>query len=249
MNMTEQASLRDAAGTALMVRGLCAGYRDLRVLHGLDFHAAAGKLTVLVGANGAGKSTLLKCLAGALPMQEGEVRFGDQALARHSVASRVRLGLALVPEGRHLFAGMSVRDNLELGGCLAPAAQRAISMEWVLDRMPRLRERLSQMAGTMSGGEQQMVAIGRALMTRPRVLMLDEPSLGLAPLAFRAMMDLLAELCSHGITVLLVEQNVRQALSRADHGYVLERGRLVAEGRGAELLASDLIQRTYLGRS
>jgi branched-chain amino acid transport system ATP-binding protein len=248
MNVNAHPSSRSAAAAALTVKHLSAGYGELRVLHDISFHAAAAKLTVLVGANGAGKSTLLKSIAGVLPMQSGEVTFDGRSVASHGVAGRVRSGLSLVPEGRHLFVGMSVQENLELGGCLMSRAQRAESMQWVLQRLPKLGERLTQMAGTMSGGEQQMVAIGRALMARPRVLMLDEPSLGLAPLAFRAMMDLLAELCTHGITVLLVEQNVRQALSRADYGYVLERGRVVGEGAGRELLASDLIQRTYLGK-
>lgn len=247
MSATPLAAVNTKESVGLEVQGLSAGYRELKVLHDLSFEAKPGQLTVLVGANGAGKSTLLKCLAGVLPCQTGTVLFDGEPINNLGVASRVRMGLSLVPEGRHLFPAMSVQENLELGGSLRSKEQRAEAMQWVMDRMPRLRERLPQMAGTMSGGEQQMVAIGRALMARPRILMLDEPSLGLAPLAFRAMMDLLCELCTYGITVLLVEQNVRQALSRADQGHVLERGRFVAEGTGPELLASDLIQRTYLG--
>ncbi len=240
---------REKIGLELEVRDLRAGYGGLPVLHGISLTAPAGRITVLVGANGAGKTTLLKTLAGAMAPASGEVLLDRQALAKDSPAGRVRRGMALVPEGRHLFPDMSVRENLELGGYLASRAQRAEMLGEVVRIFPRLGERLAQAAGTMSGGEQQMLAIGRALMSRPRLLLLDEPSLGLAPKMVDEMFAALLRINRAGMTVLLVEQNVFQALSVADYAYVLGHGELIAEGAAWELRGNALIKRVYLGEA
>ena len=236
-------------GLELDVRDLRAGYGGLPVLHGISLIAPAGRITVLVGANGAGKTTLLKTLAGVMPPVSGEVRVDGEALSKDTPADRVRRGMALVPEGRHLFPEMSVRENLELGGYLATRPQREDMLEEVVRIFPRLGERLTQMAGTMSGGEQQMLAIGRALMSRPRLLLLDEPSLGLAPKLVDEMFAALRRINQAGTTLLLVEQNVFQALAVADFAYVLGHGEMIAEGAAWELRGSPLIQRVYLGEA
>lgn len=236
-------------GLELDVKDLRAGYGGLPVLHGLSLIAPAGRITVLVGANGAGKTTLLKTLAGVMPPVSGEVRLDGEVLEKDTPADRVRRGMALVPEGRHLFPDMSVRENLELGGYLASRAQRDAMLEEVIGTFPRLGERLTQMAGTLSGGEQQMLAIGRALMSRPRLLLLDEPSLGLAPKMVDEMFAALRRINRAGATVLLVEQNVFQALAVADFAYVLGHGEMIAEGAAWELRGSPLIQRVYLGEA
>ncbi|MDK9702107.1 MAG: ABC transporter ATP-binding protein [Sulfuritalea sp.] len=237
------------AGLELEVRELRAGYGGLPVLHGISLVAPAGRITVLVGANGAGKTTLLKTLAGVMPPVSGSVLLDGQALSADTPADRVRRGMALVPEGRHLFPGMSVRENLELGGYLAPRRQREEMLAGVIATFPRLGERLDQLAGTMSGGEQQMLAIGRALMSRPRLLLLDEPSLGLAPKMVDEMFAALRRINQEGTTVLLVEQNVFQALNVADFAYVLGHGEMIAEGAAWELRGNDLIRRVYLGEA
>jgi branched-chain amino acid transport system ATP-binding protein len=231
---------------ALQVRGLAAGYGGFRALDAVDLDAAAGALTVIVGPNGAGKTTLLKALAGLIA-RTGEVRLGDEALPALAAAHSVRAGLVLVAEGRQLFPQMSVRETLELGAYLLPRADRAARLAAVLALFPRLHERQAQLAGTMSGGEQQMLAVGRALMSRPRLMMLDEPSLGLAPKMVDELLAIVRRIRDDGVTVLLVEQNVGKALALADHAYVLERGRIVAQGRGSNLLASDRIRAAYLG--
>jgi branched-chain amino acid transport system ATP-binding protein len=236
-------------GLELEVRELRAGYGGLPVLHGISLVAPAGRITVLVGANGAGKTTLLKTLAGVMPPVSGSVLLDGQALSADTPADRVRRGMALVPEGRHLFPGMSVRENLELGGYLAPRRQREEMLAGVIATFPRLGERLDQLAGTMSGGEQQMLAIGRALMSRPRLLLLDEPSLGLAPKMVDEMFAALRRINQEGTTVLLVEQNVFQALNVADFAYVLGHGEMIAEGAAWELRGNDLIRRVYLGEA
>ncbi len=236
-------------GLELEVRDLRAGYGGLPVLHGISLIAPAGRITVLVGANGAGKTTLLKTLAGVMAPASGSVLIDRQALADDSPADRVRRGMALVPEGRHLFPGMSVRENLELGGYLATRQQRGEMLDRVIETFPRLGERLAQLAGTMSGGEQQMLAIGRALMSRPRLLLLDEPSLGLAPKMVDEMFAALRRINREGATVLLVEQNVFQALNVADFAYVLGHGEMIAEGAAWELRGNELIKRVYLGEA
>jgi branched-chain amino acid transport system ATP-binding protein len=229
----------------LEVRGLTAGYGGLRVLDGLDLDVPAGGLTALVGANGSGKSTLLRALAGLLP-RGGEARLGGAPLPS-TPAAVVAAGLSLVAEGRHLFPEMTVRENLELGAFRLPRAARAARLDEVIAIFPRLAERRAQRAGSMSGGEQQMLAIARALMSGPRLLMLDEPSLGLAPRLVDEVMLTIARLHREGVTVLLVEQNVARALAIAGDAYVLERGRLVLHGPARALLDSDQVRAAYLG--
>jgi len=233
-------------GTGLELRGLGAGYGGFRVLHDVDIDVMPGRLTAVLGPNGAGKTTMLKAAIGLLP-RDGTVRLGKDALPAGDVAAAVKGGLALVPEGRQLFPDMTVRENLELGGYLLPRDERAAALARILDLFPRLRERQGQRAGTMSGGEQQMLAIGRALMGRPRLLMLDEPSLGLAPRLVDEVLATLGRARDQGLTILLVEQNVAKALALADHAYVLERGRVVMRGPAAELARSERIRTAYLG--
>ena len=229
----------------LEVRNLAAGPGGFLVLRDLSLEAAPG-LTVILGPNGAGKTTLLASIAGLLP-RSGEVLLDGSALPAGETAQAVRRGLALVPEGRQLFPQMSVTDNLELGGWLASPAQRRERVQQAFKDFPRLHERAQQLAGTMSGGEQQMVAVARAMMSAPRLLMLDEPSLGLAPRMVAELLAIARRIADSGTTVLMVEQNVRKALAVADRGYVLERGRLVAAGPAAELARSDAIRHAYLG--
>jgi branched-chain amino acid transport system ATP-binding protein len=212
----------------------------------VSLQVAAGSLTLLVGSNGAGKTTLLSAIAGLLPCR-GAVRLDGVALGAAGPAARVRRGLSLVPEGRQLFPHLSVRDNLLLGAYLARRPEREARLRTVLRAFPRLEERRGQLAGTMSGGEQQLVAIGRALMNQPRALLLDEPSLGLAPRLAAELFASVRQIADRGTAVLLVEQNVRQALAIADRGHVLERGRVVASGTGRELLGSPGVQQAYLG--
>jgi ABC-type branched-subunit amino acid transport system ATPase component len=230
---------------ALSVRGLSAGYGGIRVLDGIDLDAPPGKLTVVVGPNGAGKTTLLKALSGLIP-RAGEVLF-DGAPLPTAPAAIVSRGIALVPEGRQLFPQMTVRENLELGGYLISRAERMRRIEEVVALFPRLAERRAQLAGTMSGGEQQMLAVGRALMGRPRLLMLDEPSLGLAPKMLDELLAMVRRICDEGVTVLLVEQNVAKALAIAADAYIIERGRVVLKGAAAEVLRSDHLRAAYLG--
>ncbi|HEU0200961.1 MAG TPA: ABC transporter ATP-binding protein [Burkholderiaceae bacterium] len=232
-------------GAHLRVRGLSAGYGIVPVLHGIDLDVPAAELTVIVGPNGAGKTTLLKALSGLLPYS-GTVELDGAALAARPAVA-VRRGLIHVPEGRQLFAQMTVRENLELGGWNAPRAERARQLHDVLTQFPRLAERQSQLAGTLSGGEQQMLAIGRALMGLPRLLMLDEPSLGLAPKVVAELFEVVQRIRNAGTTVLLVEQNVALALRAAQSAYVIERGRVVLHGAAHEVLASQHLREAYLG--
>ena len=232
-------------GSRLAVRGLRAGYHGFEVVQGLDLEAEPG-VTVVLGPNGAGKTTLLKALAGLLP-RRGEALLDGVALPSGDATASVRRGMALVAEGRQLFAQMTVTENLELGGWLVPAALRAERLARAFDDFPRLRERAKQLAGTMSGGEQQMVAVARAMMSGPRLLMLDEPSLGLAPRMVDELLAIVSRIADQGVTVLMVEQNVRKALQAADRGYVLERGRIVAAGEARALLDSDAVRQAYLG--
>ena len=230
----------------LELERVSAGHGAGDVVENVSLVVPGGSLTLLVGLNGAGKTTLLSAIAGLLACR-GTVRLDGAALGVASPSERVRRGLSLVPEGRHLFPHLPVRDNLLLGAYLSPRRERLARLRAVLDAFPRLDERRDQLAGTMSGGEQQMVAIGRALMSRPRLLLLDEPSLGLAPRLVADLFRAVRQIRDRGTAVLLVEQNVRQALSVADRGYVLERGHVVAEGAGSELLGSARIQEAYLG--
>jgi branched-chain amino acid transport system ATP-binding protein len=230
----------------LKINQLSAGYDGLTVVHGVDLAVQSGSLTVLVGANGAGKTTLLKAIAGVIA-NSGAVEFDGEDITRASVSDRVARGLALVPEGRHLFPDMTVEENIELGGFLVGRRDRRRSIDKVMGLFPRLAERRRQFAGTMSGGEQQMLAIGRALVSAPRLLMLDEPSLGLAPKIVAELFKIVGDINASGTSVLLVEQNVRQAMRIASYSYVLERGSIAAEGPGERLLQSDIIRQSYLG--
>jgi len=220
----------------------------VRVLHGVTLSIAAGEIVALLGGNGAGKSTLLKSIAGLLSPRAGTILWEGENLARIGAHQIVERGLAMVPEGRRLFAGMTVQEHLDLGA-FAPRARavRQESLERVFALFPLLHERRRQIVQALSGGQQQMVAIGRALMTNPRLLILDEPSLGIAPRLVRAILAALAEINRAGVTVLLVEQNVQAALALAHRAYVLESGRIIIEGASADLLSNEQVRRAYLG--
>jgi branched-chain amino acid transport system ATP-binding protein len=232
----------------LRVEGLQAGYGKITALWGVDFDVRQGEIVALVGANGAGKTTTLKAISGVVRPQAGAIVLDGAPLTTRTTMEIVELGVVQVPEGRKLFPEMSVRDNLLLGG-FTPAARphQAERLEQVFAVFPRLRERERQVAGTLSGGEQQMVAIGRGLMAGPRILMLDEPSLGLAPIMVDEMFRVIEEINRQGVTVLLVEQNTEHALAIAHRGFVLESGRVVLSGTGAELLANPRVREAYLG--
>jgi len=223
-------------------------YGDLPALTGIDLVVEHGETLAVVGANGAGKTTLLRTVSGLLHARRGEVRFEGERIDRLPCHRVVERGVVHVPEGRKVFPSLTVRENLDLGSYTRAAkARRAESLDRVFALFPRLRERAGQAAGTLSGGEQQMLAIGRALMARPRLLMLDEPSLGLAPIVVTEIFRTIAEINRAGTTVLLVEQNIRQALALSHRGYVLENGRVVLVGSGGELLENDHVKRAYLG--
>lgn len=233
----------------LQVHDLHAGYGRAEVLSGLDFHLEAGQVVTIIGPNGAGKSTTLNALMGVLPSR-GRIVFDGVDLADTTLEERVMLGLALVPEKRELFGTMPVEDNLVLGGYRAmkqrvPHWKREIERVYAL--FPRLKERRAQLAGTLSGGERQMLAVGRALMSAPKLLMLDEPSLGLAPLIVREIFRIIVQLRQQGTSILLIEQNARAALEVADHGYVLETGSIALEGPAAQLAGDPRVIETYLG--
>ena len=235
--------------TVLSVKGLRAGYGLAEVLHGIDLQAPAGSVITVIGPNGAGKSTFLNALMGVLPVQ-GQIEFQGQSIGALSLEERVMLGIALVPEKRELFGTMPVEDNLVLG---AFRQVRLRNKKWrdqidvVFELFPRLKERRAQLAGTLSGGERQMLAVGRALMSRPTLLMLDEPSLGLAPLVVREIFRTVENLRSTGVTILLVEQNARAALETADYGYVLEMGEIALQGPASDLASDPRVIDTYLG--
>lgn len=235
----------------LTVTDLCAGYGRAQVLHGLSVQADHGSVITLIGPNGAGKSTFLNSLMGILPSQ-GKIEFKGEDITDLTLEERVMLGIALVPEKRELFGTMTVEDNLVLGGY---RQMRAGNPNWnsriddVYDLFPRLKERRLQEAGTLSGGERQMLAVGRSLMSRPEVLMLDEPSLGLAPLIVKEIFSIIQTLRETGVTIVLVEQNARAALAVADHGYVLEMGEISLHGPAAQLAQDPRVIDTYLGAS
>ncbi|MEX0765656.1 MAG: ABC transporter ATP-binding protein [bacterium] len=232
----------------LHLGGIHAGYGRIQVLWDVRLRVNPGEIVCLVGANGAGKTTLLRAITGVLPPR-GEVAFEGRLITGRPTAAIARMGIAHVPEGRQLFPAMSVSDHLELGAAFVPGAweRREKTTEEIFTLFPRLRERQHQLAGTMSGGEQQMLAVARALMARPKLLLVDEPSLGLAPVLVQTLFRTLQEINRHGLTVLLVEQNVRQTLQMAHRGYVIENGRIVLEGTGSELLANEHVKVAYLG--
>jgi branched-chain amino acid transport system ATP-binding protein len=234
----------------LTVEGVRAGYRGVVALWDVSFTVTEGQVVTLLGSNGAGKTTTLRTVSGLLPALEGSISFDGRDITHARTDEIVELGVVHVPEGRQLWPRMSVRENLELGAYLPRAkARRAETLERVFGLFPRLRERRNQAAGTLSGGERQMCALARGLMGLPRLLMLDEPSLGLAPRLVSEMFESLRLLRNDGLTVLLVEQNVHQALALADVGYVLETGRIVLSGPSDDLLASPLVRDAYLGAS
>ena len=232
----------------LEIAGLHAAYGDIRVLDGVTLAVGAGEIVALLGPNGAGKTTLLNSIAGLLRPREGSIRFEGDDLTTLRADRIVERGLALVPEGRRLFGGMTVAENLELGAFAARArATQATGLERVYALFPDLRDRRRQLVRSLSGGQQQMVAVGRALMTNPRLLMLDEPSLGIAPRLVRSIMDSLVAINRAGVAVFLVEQNVHAALGLAHRGYVLESGRIAGQGAAADLLRDPHVRRAYLG--
>lgn len=234
----------------LDVTDLHAGYGRLSVLHGLDIEVAAGELVAVIGANGAGKSTLLRTVSGLLRSSKGEVLLDGAAISHLPAVKVAAAGLAHVPENRLVFPTLSVDDNLRLGAWTRrrePSTTRESGKQRVLELFPRLRDRLEQAAGTLSGGEQQMLAIGRGIMARPKVLVLDEPSVGLAPRVVTEIMRALALLRDEGITILLVEQNARAAFKVADRVYLMDRGRVLLHGTPADLLDDERVQHAYLG--
>jgi branched-chain amino acid transport system ATP-binding protein len=236
----------------LTVRSADAYYGNVQALKGVSLHVSEGEIVALIGANGAGKTTTLRTVSGLLSPRRGSVTLGDRSIGGLAPEAIVRLGISQVPENRRLFGLLSVRDNLLLGAYHLRWHEKRGSMRTDFDRVyalfPVLQERAQQLAGTLSGGEQQMLAIGRALMSRPRLLLLDEPSLGLAPRAVKAIFDAIPQFRQQGLTVLLVEQNARAALQIADRAYVLETGRVVMEGTSLDLFNQKEVQRAYLGR-
>ena len=222
-------------------------YGNIHAIKGISFEVNEGEIVTLIGANGAGKSTTLNTIAGLMKPRSGQITFDGKNLASVPASRIVSLGMALCPEGRRVFQQMSVRENLEMGGYTRPAAEIPASLEDVFTRFPRLKEREKQVAGTLSGGEQQMLAMGRALMSKPKLLMLDEPSMGLAPILVEQIFDIIKELHAAGTTVLLVEQNAQMALSIANRAYVLGTGRITMSGPAAEVLADDRVRSAYLG--
>jgi branched-chain amino acid transport system ATP-binding protein len=236
----------------LKIRNLNAGYGSLRVLKGVSLHVSPGEIVTIIGGNGSGKSTLLNAVAGLVRARDGEIVFNGSGIRDSAPEDIVAAGCSLVPEGRLIFDTMTVRENLVLGAYTQLRRGRksdvAADLEGVFAMFPRLRERAAQLGGTLSGGEQQMLAIGRALMARPRMIMLDEPSMGLAPIIVKGIFEEIRKLRDAGNTILLVEQNARAALRIADRGYVIETGQMVLEGTAEELLNNNDVQRAYLGK-
>jgi len=232
----------------LSLENLKVSYGGIQAVKGIDLHVAPGELVALIGSNGAGKTTTLKALAGLLHPASGKIHYNGQSLRNIPSHQRVRAGLALVPECRGIFARLTVAENLLMGAyCRHDQADIALDLQHIYELFPRLAERRAQLAGTLSGGEQQMVAIGRALMSRPKVLMLDEPSMGLAPMLVARIFETIRSISAQGVSILLVEQNARLALEVANRGYVLESGLITLSGAAADLLGSEAVRRAYLG--
>jgi len=231
----------------LQIENLHAGYDDLEVLHGIDLEVGDGEIVALIGANGAGKTTTLRAISGIVAASEGSIMFEGSNIGSWKSSKIVAEGVVQVPEGRKLFADMSVMENLRLGAYKRGRSDISESLDEVFELFPKLEERSTQSAGTLSGGEQQMLAIGRALMTKPRFLMLDEPSLGLAPKLVVDIFGVIKNINQLGVTVMLVEQNAVHALQLSNRGYVLENGRVVLHGTGEELLGDDRVRTAYLG--
>ena len=234
----------------LEVENLHVAYGAIKALHGISFHVDEGEIVTLIGANGAGKTTTLKTISGLLRPVEGDIRFDGQSIVRVPAERIVRMGISQVPEGRQIFSTLTVQENLEMGAYTRRDKEEIReSMERVFASFPRLKERLNQLGGTLSGGEQQMLAMGRGLMSRPRLLLLDEPSMGLAPILVEEIFEIIKEINAQGTSILLVEQNAAMALSVAHRGYVLETGEIVLEGSARELLANPQVRAAYLGEA
>ena len=231
----------------LKVNDINVYYGAIHAIKGVSFQVDDGEVVTLIGANGAGKSTILNTVCGLLRSRTGSIEFLDRNLASVPAHQVVELGMAHVPEGRRIFQQMTVEENLEMGAYTQPRSSADPNLERVYEQFPRLKERRRQIAGTLSGGEQQMLAMGRGLMSNPKLLMLDEPSMGLAPILVEQIFDIIRRLHKAGTTILLVEQNARMALSVADRGYVLETGKIVATGSGEELLRDEAVKKAYLG--
>ena len=234
-------------GTILKVDNINVYYGAIHAIKGISFEVNEGEIVTLIGANGAGKSTMLQTVSGLLRSRTGSIEFNGENISHVPAHKLVYKGLAQVPEGRRIFLQMSVEENLEMGAFTQKNAGIDADIESVYEQFPRLRERKKQIAGTLSGGEQQMLAMGRALMSHPKLLMLDEPSMGLAPILVEQIFDIIRQLHKNGTTILLVEQNAQMALSVADRAYVLETGKITLSGTGKELAESDEVRKAYLG--
>ena len=233
----------------LKIDNLYVNYGGIQALRGISLEVPDGKIVTLIGANGAGKSTTLRTITGLVKAASGSIQFDGEELVGKSIDKIVTTGIAMSPEGRRVFPDMTVLENLKIGAYLRKdKAEIEKDLAWVYDLFPRLKERSWQLAGTLSGGEQQMLAVGRALMSRPKVLLLDEPSLGLAPLVVQDIFSIIKEINRQGVTVLLIEQNANMALKIADLAYVLETGNITLSGTGAELLANEKVKEAYLGK-
>jgi len=232
----------------LKVENLKVNYGGIEALKGISFEVKSGNIVSLIGANGAGKSTTLKSIVGLVKAKEGSIKYEDKNLLSFDTRNIVKNGITLVPEGRRVFSNLTVLENLKIGAFTRNDNEIEKDIEWVFNLFPRLKERTWQLAGTLSGGEQQMLAVGRALMSRPKLLMMDEPSLGLAPIIVQEIFNIIKEIKNQGVTVLLIEQNANAALKIADYGYVLETGRIIMEGSGKELLENNQVKEAYLGK-
>ena len=234
-------------GTVLTVRDINVYYGAIHAIKGISFDVNRGEIVTLIGANGAGKSTTLHTISGLLRSKTGDIEFLESSIARTPAHKIVSKGISHVPEGRRIFQGMTVEENLQMGAFVTKPDRIAHNLEYVYEQFPRLKERTRQIAGTLSGGEQQMLAMGRALMSDPRLLMLDEPSMGLAPILVDQIFEIIQNLNKAGTTILLVKQNAQMALSVADRAYVIETGRITLSGTGEELAKSDEVRKAYLG--
>jgi len=231
----------------LSVKDLQVNYGGIEAVKGISFDVPAGEIVTLIGANGAGKSTTLKSVVGLVKPRSGSITFNGEELVGKDTTAIVSKGITLVPEGRRVFSDLTVLENIKIGAYLRKDDLKD-DIAWVYDLFPRLKEREWQLAGTLSGGEQQMLAVARALMSRPKVIMMDEPSLGLAPLIVKGIFDIIKEINKQGVTVLLIEQNANMALKTADYAYVLETGKITISGPGRELLANEDVKKAYLGK-
>ena len=233
----------------LKVDNLHVSYGGIKALRGVSLEVPDGKIVTLIGANGAGKSTLLRTISGLVKAEKGSINLNGESIMNKNISWICQKGIALVPEGRRVFANLSVEENLKIGAYLrTDRSEIAKDFDWVYSLFPRLKERSWQMAGTLSGGEQQMLAVGRALMSRPQVMMMDEPSLGLAPIIVRQIFDIISQINKAGVTILLIEQNANMALNVADDAYVLETGEIVLHGPGKKLLENEQVREAYLGK-